>query len=66
MVMSPQVLPFRHHDAKMIQKFRFDNFGIAKSLKAKLTIRNRKIIVLRPQGLSLRHFDAKIDLKIPI
>ena len=27
---------------------------------------NRKIMVLRPQDLPLRHLDAKINLKIPI
>ena len=66
MLLSPQVLHLRHQDAKIIEKFRFNNFEISLDLKANSTMRNQKIMVLSPKVFHLTHFDAKIDLKIPI
>ena len=60
MVQRIQGLSLRHQDAKMIEKFRFCNFRIFKSLFAKSTIGNPKIMVLRTQELPSRHPDANI------
>ena len=48
-------------NSKMIEKFRFQNFGIIKLLLAKLTKGNQKIMLQRTQDRPLRLQDAKID-----
>ena len=66
MVLKPKDRPLRQPDTKIIEKFPFYNYGIIKKLLTKSTKGNPKIMVLRPQNLPLRLYNAKIDLKIPV